>query len=392
MLTMKIGSPVLLLLITVIFALVCTSCASSRPTGLACNLDAYTQEDIGPFPYAAGDNDDELNVLALSAGGEYGAYGTGFLRGWAETPKATPISPLKITVVTGVSTGAIMATHMFLGRYDEIDTIYRSISGPDIYKSRGVLGLLFGNSFTDASGKTELIAKHLSHEIIDAVAAELKQRPGRQLLAGTVDLESGTFLRVDLGRLAADRNNPNRDECFRAVVGAASAIPLAFPPIFVDKRMLVDGGLRHYSFMQNLDDSVKGPLVKRRLFAIYHGDLVAGRAEVRNGILPIAQRMSEVAVDQLLKDTAYRLDYIARFGPEDQRFETYYLDVMDAAKACLPKRSVSECAGGAGNSEDMFCHPFMECLSDRGRIDGKRSASENKWVRELMTRNLGSGP
>jgi hypothetical protein len=363
-----------------------------RPPGLACNLDRYAQPSNDIFPFRTDDGEEELNVLALSAGGEFGAYGTGFLRGWAEIPNANPVPPGRMTVVTGVSTGAIIATHVFLGRYGDIDNIYRTIRGPEIYKRRGALRLLFGNSFTDAAGKDALIAKNLSREIIDAVAAEHKVRPARQLLVGTVDLDSGAFLRVDLSRLAADSANPNRDACYRAVVGAAAAIPLAFPPIFVDNRMLVDGGLRHYSFLQNIDDTFKGPLVKRRLFAIYHGDLSAGRTEVGNGILPIALRTSEVAVDQLLKDTAYRLDYIARFGPEDRRFETYYLDAMEAGKACLPKRSAAECGGGASNSEDLFCQPFMECLSDRGRADGKRNASEGKWVRELMTRSLGSNP
>lgn len=380
-------------LVAVLLAILQAACAGSRPAGLACNLDRYTQANSGWAPFKDDDSSDELNILALSAGGEFGAYGTGFMRGWSEVPKAIPIAPTRISVVTGVSTGAIIATHIFLGRFREIDDLYRTISGPDIYKRRNFLSILIGNSLTDASGKNALLEKYLNREIIDAVAAERRARPSRQLLAGTVDLDSGKFLRVDLSRLAADTANPNRDACYRAVVGAAAAIPLAFPPIFVDNYMLVDGGLRHYAFLQNLDDTFKGPLVKRRLFAIYHGDLSAGQVQVGNGVLPIAQRVSEVALDQLLKDTAYRLDYVARLGPEDQRFETYYLDAMEAAKTCLPKRSASECTGsGTGSGEDMFCHPFMECLSDRGRADGKQSALEGKWLRELMTRSLGSNP
>ena len=363
-------------------------CSSTRPTGLLCSFDKYAQANDDQFPYAATRDDSELNVLALSAGGEFGAYGTGFMRGWAETPTPKPIGPGKVNVVTGVSTGAIISTHAFLGRFGEIDDIYRSISGPQIYKARGLLGILFGNSFADASGKDALIEKNLPREIIDAVAKERKK--GRQLLVGTVDLDSGAFLRIDLTKLADEPSNPNRDACYRAAVGAASAIPLAFPPIFVDNRMLVDGGLRHYSFIQNIDDFYKGSQVKRRLFAIYHGDLTAGRAQVRNGVLPIAQRLPEVALDQLLKDTAYRLDYIARFGPENRRFETYYLDAAAAAKACAPKRITEECGSGKSGSEDLFCRPFMVCLSDRGRQDGRKSASENAWLRELMTRSLGS--
>ena len=372
------------------FLVVVPGCSSVRPDGLACNFAKYTQPDDGWAPFAVEGNESELNVLALSAGGEFGAYGAGFMRGWAETASAKPISPGRINVVAGVSIGAIISTHIFLGRYAEIDDIFRSVSGPQIYKARSLLGVLFSNSLTNASGKEALIEKNLPHEIIDLVAKE--RRKGRQLLVGTVDIDSGEFLRIDLTKLADDPDNANRDACYRAAVGASSAIPLAFPPIFVDKRMLVDGGLRHYAFIQNIDDFYKGDKVKRRLFAIYHGDLTAGRDSVGNGVLQIAKRLPEVALDQLLKDTAYRLDYIARFGPEDRRFETYYMDAAAATKACAPKRLAEECGGGKSNSEDMFCHPFMECLSDVGRKDGSKYATGNSWVRELMTRSLGSNP
>ncbi len=365
-------------------------CSSVRPDGLACSFAEYTQPDVGWAPFAVEGNESELNVLTLSAGGEFGAYGTGFMRGWAETVSAKPITPARVNVVAGVSTGAIISTHIFLERYAEIDDVYRSVSGPQIYKARSFLGILFSNSLMDASGKDALIEKNLPHEVIDLVAKE--RRKGRQLLVGTVDLDSGAFLRIDLTKLADDSKYPNRDACYRAAVGAASAIPLAFPPIFVDKRMLVDGGLRHYAFIQNIDDFYKGSQVRRRLFAIYHGDLTPGRDRAGNGVLAIAKRLPEVALDQLLKDTAYRLDYIARFGPEDQRFETYYMDAAAASTACAPKRLADECGGGKSNSEDMFCHPFMECLSDLGGKDGRKNAAENSWLRELMTRSLGSNP
>jgi predicted acylesterase/phospholipase RssA len=54
--------------------------------------------------------------LALSGGGFRGAFGAGFLKGWSRTGQR-PV----FKMVTGVSTGALMAPFAFLGpEYDEM--------------------------------------------------------------------------------------------------------------------------------------------------------------------------------------------------------------------------------------------------------------------------------
>lgn len=51
-----------------------------------------------------------LNLLTLSGGGQNGAFGAGFLIGWRESGRRP-----EFDVVGGVSTGALLATHAFLG-------------------------------------------------------------------------------------------------------------------------------------------------------------------------------------------------------------------------------------------------------------------------------------
>lgn len=372
-------------------ALILTSCASSRPEGLSCNLEKYLDDPDRLMPFAPGRA--ELNVLSLSAGGEYGAYGAGFLVGWAASQNPWPIKPADMTVVTGVSTGALVASHAFLGRFAEVEALYNSISGPEIYKERGLLSLLFANSLTDAAGKDGIIEKALDSKLIDEVAEEAERRPYRKLMVGAVDLDSGEFLKINLSKLASDKANGNRVACYRAAIGAASAIPVVFPPVFVDGRMLVDGGARHHAFIQKLEANYLDPDVTKRLFAIYHGDFKAGTAKVKNGIPGIAKQTSAVITDQLIKDTAYRLDYVARFGPANRRFETYYADARQAAEVCRAKKSDPSClTGGSAGSSDMFCKPFMQCLSSEGRRQGAAVSSTAGWTRELMTANLGSQP
>jgi hypothetical protein len=387
---MKLQSVVARILMGLVFASILSACGTSRPSGLQCGLTKYIEEP-GPFPFA-GIRDRDLNVLSLSAGGEYGAYGAGFLVGWSEASSPRPIHPKNITVVTGVSTGALVATHAFLGRFDEVRKIYESLSGDQIYKEYGFLKLLFSNSLTDSSGKDVLIRGFVTKELVDAVAVEALEHPLRKLLVGAVDIESGEFLKISLSKLAADKANPNREACFEAAVGAASAIPIVFSPVFIDGRMLVDGAARHNAFLQNIDAIHLGGGVNRRIFSIYHGDFDAGASTVANNLISIAKRSAAVVSDQLVKDTAYRMDYISRYGPENRRFETYYSDARNASKTCAPLRKSPECkVGGSANEEDMFCTPFMICLSAEGRKDGKRVASDNSWTRELMTDYLGSG-
>lgn len=374
-----------------LLAMALAGCGTPRPPGLACNLDKYLEAPGKWAPFEASDDERNLNVLALSAGGELGAYGAGFLAGWAAIPNPQPIHPRSITIVTGVSTGALVATHAFLGRYDEIRKIYESLSGDQIYRENGVFKLLTSNALTDSSGKDALIRGFVNTELVEAVAAEAKARPVRKLLVGTVDIETGEFLKINLSQLAADESNRNREACFEASIGAASAIPLVFSPVFIDGRMLVDGGARHHNFLHSIAPLHMGKDVTRRIFSVYHGEFRMSKSDVSNGLLPIAKRTSTVITDQLIKDTAYRMDYITRFAPENRRFETYFADVHQASKTCAQARAPCKEVGSA-NKEDMFCRPYMVCLSEEGRKDATRVAGNNSWTRDLMTEYLGSTP
>ena len=98
-----------------------SGCGSSRPTSppenLTCNLSNYQVRDVYDeiHVYFQTLQTPEVNVLELSAGGEFGAYGAGYLAGWKSIGRnAKPIAREDIQIVTGVSTGALMATYAFL--------------------------------------------------------------------------------------------------------------------------------------------------------------------------------------------------------------------------------------------------------------------------------------
>src|SRR5262245_5509432 len=60
-----------------------------------------------------------IDYLIISGGGDMGAFGAGFLKGWSSVPKSQELArPLRFDVVTGVSTGALIAPFAWLGDAD----------------------------------------------------------------------------------------------------------------------------------------------------------------------------------------------------------------------------------------------------------------------------------
>src|SRR5665647_3299050 len=72
----------------------------------------------------------EANFLALSGGGGDGAFGAGILCGWTAAGNRPSFK-----LVTGISTGALIAPFAFLGpEYDaKLKEVYTTISDKDIY-------------------------------------------------------------------------------------------------------------------------------------------------------------------------------------------------------------------------------------------------------------------
>jgi predicted acylesterase/phospholipase RssA len=389
----------------VLISIVLTGCGSLRPTSppdrLSCGLDRFIVRDIYRDyfifkasqirPESLSDPNPSFNVLALSAGGEFGAYGAGFLNGWRGVGQSAKPSPRDdIQIVTGVSTGAILATHAFLGEDQLIEQIYRSLSGDQIYTARNKLELIWANSLLDASNKDRLIKDNLARGLIDRVATA----SGRFLYIGIVDLDSGRFLRINMVELAKTiRPLDLRDACYRAVIGASSAIPIAFPPKFIDDLMLTDGGARRHLFITELPDEAKKPNVQRRLFSFVHGDLTVDCITTTNGVLQIAARMADLFTDQGFKDSIRLADALAKAPVSSTSsqpiFSTYYASAAAAATACAPKRATCKSAGGV-LSEDMFCHDFMNCLGDQGKDDGRAYASGLKPWLQLGNLDLSS--
>lgn len=189
------------------------------------------------------------SVLCLSGGGSYGAYSAGVLCGWTASGDRPGCNGRpNFSVVTGISTGALIAPFAFLGpQYDEeVRKFYTTIEKRDIFRMKPVRGL-FTIALADNTPLAELVDRTITPQIIQEIAAE--HRAGRRLYIGTTELEGRRFVFWDIGEIAGRGCAGDRDLIKKILLGS-SAIPGFFPPsvipITVDGKQYVekhgDGG------------------------------------------------------------------------------------------------------------------------------------------------------
>jgi hypothetical protein len=83
-----------------------------------------------PSDHSSSDESVPFNILTLSGGGTRGAFGAGLLYGWTDSGDMP-----EFDIVTGVSTGAVMATFAFLGgdELEKVKAFYTKMYTEDIY-------------------------------------------------------------------------------------------------------------------------------------------------------------------------------------------------------------------------------------------------------------------
>jgi hypothetical protein len=165
----------------------------------------------------------QKNILSLSGGGSFGAFSAGVVCGW--TAKGDRPN---FDVVTGISTGALVAPFAFLGpAYDEqLKTFYTTLEDKDLYKMRPIRGL-FRESLADNSPLAEKVDQVLSQQVICELAQE--HQKGRRLYIGTTAAESKQFVVWDIGAIAC-RGRPDDKQLIKQILLGSSAIPGVFPP------------------------------------------------------------------------------------------------------------------------------------------------------------------
>ena len=185
-----------------------------------------------------------LDFLIVSGGGDWGAFGAGFLKGWHKVPAQHPLAKPEFDIVTGVSTGTLIAPFAFLGdkpAIDEIVTLYRN-PGADWVKQRGMLYFLPDNiSFAEVPGLEREIRRHITIDMVRRIAKA--GADGRMLMVNTTNLDDATPRVFDLVEEAQRAAASGELERIHNIMLASAGIPGAFPFRIIDQELYVDGGV-----------------------------------------------------------------------------------------------------------------------------------------------------
>lgn len=316
-----------------------------------------------PPIFAGGKTDSgrlDYAVLALSGGGADGAFGAGLLAGWSKSGRRPSFD-----VVTGVSTGALMAPFAFLGssKDDQLRELY---TGPHLAKllaQGSTFRLLRGASVYKNKRLESEIAKNISDELLAEIATEHLE--GRRLLVATANLDAQQMVIWDLGALASIGTQESKN-LIRHILLAAASIPLAFDPVAVQTDVGPSDFLESHSdanifahFYSGSElfpgEDCKAERRKCRLYIIAHNKIIAEPEIVKWKAAAVARRSIQTLLKANLRS---QLSATAQTAKSNNiTFELAYLDVP------FPSASPIE-----------FDIPYMERLYTIGLAKGESPA------------------
>lgn len=255
----------------------------------------------------------QVNMLALSGGGQDGAFGAGFLSGLTDSGKRP-----QYEIVTGVSTGALMAPAAFLGpSYDSVlKEIYTKVTDKDVF-GNNIQDLLLGKrpSFFSLKPLRKVLKNVINEKLINEVADE--HAKGRRLYVLTANIEARRVVIWDMGAIASYRSQ-RALELFRSVVIASSSIPAVFPPARFKvkaggqtyEELHMDGslGMQMFGAIPFIQE-IKDAPTKGRMFIIRNGKLYDDPVRTR----PILSEIAKASVAMQLTNQAY-MDLIRMYA------------------------------------------------------------------------------
>ena len=260
------------------------------------------------------------SILSISGGGDNGAYGAGFLNGWTQAGTRP-----QFKFVTGVSTGALIAPFAFLGpAYDHVlKSMYTEVSPRDIAIERHFYSVFFDDAIADTTPLWHLLRKHVTPELLDAIAAEYQK--GRLLFVGTTNLDVRRPLLWNITRIAAS-HRPEALELVQKILRASAAIPGEFPPVMIGveadgqpyEEMHVDGSTTAQLFvywtgiqLQQLAEE-HGAQREREIYILRNARLDPDWAEVERRTLPITFRAISTLVQYHGLGDLFRIYWVSQ--------------------------------------------------------------------------------
>jgi predicted acylesterase/phospholipase RssA len=256
------------------------------PAGMPANIRYWLDEPASVFQNspsrAVVQKGRPFAYLVLSGGGGSGAYGAGILNGWTESGMRP-----EFTVVSGVSTGALIAPFAFLGpSYDAaLKQAYTSGEAEDLLRNPNLIGVLFGSGLYGSERLRRLVERYLDDNLLQAIARE--NQKGRRLFVVTTDLDAQRAIFWDMGAIAAS-GAPNAFKLFRDVLAASASIPVVFSPQLID----VEVKERQFRFQEmHVDGAVSTPFYTLPDAFVFGGKSIVVRAAQRDVYVIVNDRV-----------------------------------------------------------------------------------------------------
>jgi len=254
-------------------------------------------------------------ILALSGGGEGGAFGAGILNGWT----ATGTRP-EFTVVTGISTGALIAPFSFLGSdYDWVlDDLYTETAADQLVRKNNIFSIFSLNALYNTAPLEKLIAEYINAETLQKISQE--HLKGRRLYIGTTNLDTLRTVIWDMGAIASSKH-AYAPELFRKIMLASASIPGIYPPVYINvesdgkkyDEMHVDGGTSSQVFVYPPEFRLKelskkhGHDRERNLYVIFNSRPLPRGQAIEPGIKIIARRSISSLINTQGQGDIYRI-------------------------------------------------------------------------------------
>ena len=328
---------------------------------------AKKNEGIRAAAEAGGSNRSllEADFLAISGGGDQGAFAAGVLSGWTKRGNRP-----EFEVVTGVSAGALAAPFAFVGSDHDglLRNVYTEVGARDLYTSRGMRGF-FPDALENNAPLRKTIEGYATNEFLDKIADGYRR--GRRLFIQTTNLDAQRPVIWDLSAVAAS-DRPDRATMFAQILLASSAVPGLFPPVYfpvlaADGRMYtemhVDGGVTAQLVFAppearviEIEERIFGSRRKRSLYAIRNSKVCPEYQAAKPRALPIIARAVRTMIKyQVVSDLAR----LSRFS-EQNNTSFYY---------CAVPGSLSMSAKG----------PFDKTLAQALFASGEEIGSKGLW-------------
>ena len=339
----------------------------------------------------------EPAILLLSGGGQWGAFGAGYLKRLRETGRLPDF-----VVVTGVSTGALQSLFVAIGddeAYTRLVGNYSPASEKAVVdRNAKALTVLTGSmaGLKPLRARIEsALCKNLSEPcMLDRLAA-LSGR--KMVLIGFVNAKTGKFGFVDAVKIAALPDRERARSCLTGAALASAAMPVFFQQVRVDGQTYYDGGVRQSVFearvasdagravrgqaaaLGRLPHRVDAPQGYLPLYVLRNGpttlSVLPVDANGRSGAdrsadaLTAAERAEAIVVNEIEVGSIAEL----RLGHPTGTILMMSADGFDREGRCVKPKDV------------MFDPGFMACLRAYGRTvaDG----AGNPWISLPPLRN-----